>query len=63
MEHDPDTMSEMQPPNKPPAVAVGYESDDIEELAAKIANLTGIKAKELERYLAGKINQKNSKKS
>lgn len=63
MEKDPDTMSEMQPPSKPPAVATGYESDDIQDIAEKIASLTGMEAKELEMYLAGKITNKNSKKS
>lgn len=58
-----DTMSKMQPPRKPPAVATGYESDDIQDIAEKIARLTGSNARELEMYLAGKIVQKNPEKS
>ena len=57
------TMSEKQPPNKPPVVATGYEPEDIPELAEQIAKLTGKEAKQLEMYLSGKIIQKDSKKS
>jgi hypothetical protein len=63
MEEKADTMPVMQPPVKPPIVATGYESDDIQELAEKMARLTGSDAKELEMYLAGKIVSKKSKNS
>lgn len=61
MEKYPVTMSENQPPNKPPAVATGYESDDIQDIAEKISRLTGTEARELEMYLAGKIEKKKEK--
>ena len=54
-------MSQKQPPNKPPAVATGYESDDIQDIAEKISRLTGTEARELEMYLAGKIEKKKEK--
>jgi hypothetical protein len=55
MSQRPDTMGVSNPPVEPPKVATGFESDDIQDLAEKIARLTGQEAKELEMYLASKI--------
>lgn len=61
MQQRPDTMAVSNPPIKPPVVATGYESDDIQDIAEKISRLTGTEARELEMYLAGKIEKKKEK--
>ena len=47
------TREEKSPPIKPPAVATGFEDDDIRDLGDRIAKLTLREAKELQQYLRG----------
>lgn len=48
-----ETLSVLEPPNKPPLVSTGlYDYDDyIKEIGDQIAKLTIIEAKKLEQYI------------